>query len=93
MKIRIWDLPLRTFHWLLVITILCSFIAVKIGGNAMTWHALFGYLVIALLSFGVLLVLIMPALLILLRALDPLLSTLKIHFQHQAIAHWVPLQS
>jgi len=51
MKIRIWDLPLRTFHWLLVITILCSFIAVKIGGNAMTWHARFGYLVIALMAF------------------------------------------
>ena len=51
MKIRIWDLPVRTFHWLLVITILGSFITVKIGGNAMTWHARFGYLVIALISF------------------------------------------
>lgn len=51
MKIRIWDLPTRTFHWLLVVTILCSFIAVKIGGNAITWHARFGYLVIALMSF------------------------------------------
>lgn len=51
MKYRIWDLPLRTFHWLLVITVVCSFITVKIGGNAMTWHARFGYLVIALLSF------------------------------------------
>jgi cytochrome b len=51
MKIRIWDLPVRTFHWLLVITILGSFITVKIGGNAMTWHGRFGYLVIALILF------------------------------------------
>jgi cytochrome b len=51
MKFRIWDLPLRTFHWMLVLSILGSFITVKVGGNAMPWHARFGYLVIALMSF------------------------------------------
>jgi cytochrome b len=51
MKTRIWDLPLRTFHWLLVLTVLMSFITVKVGGNAMTWHARFGYLVIGLMIF------------------------------------------
>jgi len=51
MKFRIWDLPLRAFHWLLVLAVLLSFITVKIGGNAMEWHARLGYFVIALLLF------------------------------------------
>jgi cytochrome b len=51
MKFRIWDLPLRVFHWLLVLAVLFSFITVKIGGNAMEWHARLGYFVLALLLF------------------------------------------
>ena len=48
---RIWDLPTRLFHWALVATVLCSFISVKIGGNAMIWHSRFGYVVLALILF------------------------------------------
>lgn len=51
MKIRIWDLPLRLFHWLLVMAVLGSFVSVKLGGNAMIWHGRFGYLVLALIIF------------------------------------------
>lgn len=51
--IRIWDLPIRLFHWLLVICIIGSFITVKIGGNAMNWHALLGYCVLALIIFRI----------------------------------------
>lgn len=51
MKFRIWDLPLRAFHWLLVLGVILSFVTVKIGGNAMEWHARLGYFVIALLLF------------------------------------------
>ena len=51
--IRIWDLPIRLFHWLLVICIISSFITVKIGGNAMEWHARVGYCVLTLIIFRI----------------------------------------
>jgi cytochrome b len=51
MKIRIWDLPLRLFHWLLVMAVIGSFVSVKLGGNAMIWHGRFGYIVLALIFF------------------------------------------
>ena len=53
MKIRIWDLPLRLFHWLLVMAVIGSFVSVKLGGNAMIWHGRFGYLVLALIAFRI----------------------------------------
>ena len=51
MKIRIWDLPTRLFHWLLVMAVIGSFVSVKLGGNAMIWHGRFGYIVLALIFF------------------------------------------
>lgn len=51
--IRVWDLPIRLFHWLLVIGIVLSFITVKIGGNAMEFHARVGYCVLALIVFRI----------------------------------------
>ncbi len=51
--IRVWDLPIRLFHWLLVLCILGSFISVNIGGNAIQWHAYFGYSVLTLLIFRI----------------------------------------
>jgi cytochrome b len=51
--IRVWDLPIRLFHWLLVICIISSFITVKIGGNAMEWHARVGYCVLTLIIFRI----------------------------------------
>ena len=51
--IRVWDLPIRLFHWLLVIGIILSFITVKIGGNAMELHALIGYCILALIIFRI----------------------------------------
>ena len=51
--IRIWDLPIRMFHWLLAACILASFITVNIGGNAMEIHARVGYCVLALIIFRV----------------------------------------
>lgn len=49
--IRVWDLPTRIFHWLLAASVVGSFVTVKIGGDAMNWHARFGYAVLALLLF------------------------------------------
>jgi cytochrome b len=52
-KIRVWDLPIRVFHWLLVSCIIASFITVNIGGNAMQWHGYVGYCALTLILFRV----------------------------------------
>lgn len=49
--IRVWDLPIRLFHWLLVFCIVGSLISVNLGGNAIEWHAYFGYTILTLLIF------------------------------------------
>lgn len=51
--IRVWDLPTRVFHWLLAASVVGSYVTVKIGGDAMDWHARFGDAVLALLLFRV----------------------------------------
>lgn len=53
MRIRIWDLPLRIFHWLLVAAMITAFVTAKIGGNAMVWHGRAGLTIIGLLVFRV----------------------------------------
>ncbi len=50
-RILVWDLPLRLFHWLLVVCVTGSFVSAKIGGNAMVWHGRFGLVVVGLLAF------------------------------------------
>ncbi len=52
--LRIWDLPTRLFHWLLVVCIVGAVICVNIGGNLMQWHAYFGYAALSLVLFRVL---------------------------------------
>lgn len=49
--IRVWDLPIRLFHWLLVLCIAGSLVSVNLGGNAIEWHAYFGYSILSLLIF------------------------------------------
>jgi cytochrome b len=53
-KIRVWDLPLRLFHWTLAALIVVSVVTQNIGGNAMEWHFLSGYAVLALILFRIL---------------------------------------
>ena len=36
--IRVWDLPLRLFHWLLAAAVAAAVITGQIGGNLMIWH-------------------------------------------------------
>ena len=50
-KIRIWDLPTRVFHWLLVLTMLGLFITVNLPGDWMLWHFRCGYAALTLLLF------------------------------------------
>jgi len=51
--IRVWDLPIRVFHWLLVLCIIGSLVSVNLGENAIEWHAYFGYSVLTLLIFRI----------------------------------------
>lgn len=51
--VRVWDLPTRLFHWALVVCIVCSVVSGYVGGNAMVWHARFGYAILALLLFRI----------------------------------------
>lgn len=53
-KVRVWDLPTRLFHWLLVLAVLGLVITGKVGGNAIVWHMRLGLLVGALLLFRLL---------------------------------------
>ena len=50
-KVRVWDLPTRIFHWLLVVGVVGMGVSGTVGGNAMVWHIRFGYAVLALLLF------------------------------------------
>ena len=52
--VRVWDLPTRLFHWLLVLAVIGSVASAKIGGNAMVWHFRCGCVVLALLAFRLL---------------------------------------
>ena len=49
--IRIWDLPTRVFHWVLVLAIAGLMITGEVGGEAMVWHFRLGYTVGSLLIF------------------------------------------
>lgn len=50
-SVRVWDLPLRIFHWLLVVAIVSAVVSGQIGGNLMTWHGRIGILIAGLLGF------------------------------------------
>jgi cytochrome b len=52
-RVRIWDLPTRLFHWGLVVCVTGLVITGNLGGNAMLWHFRFGYCVLSLLLFRV----------------------------------------
>lgn len=53
-KVRVWDLPTRLFHWALAACVIGSVVSAKIGGNAMDWHFRIGYAVLTLLAFRLL---------------------------------------
>jgi cytochrome b len=49
--VRVWDLPTRLFHWMLVLAVISLVITGQIGGQAMVWHFRLGYLAGSLLIF------------------------------------------
>ena len=53
-KVLVWDLPLRLFHWVLVLLVTTSIVTAELGGNAMQIHMLSGYSILTLLLFRIL---------------------------------------
>lgn len=51
--IRVWDLPIRLFHWLLVACIIGSLVSIHLFDSAVELHAYFGYCILTLLVFRV----------------------------------------
>jgi len=52
-KRLVWDLPLRLFHWLIVLSIIGSYTTAKLGVDYMQYHFYFGYFMIAMLIFRI----------------------------------------
>ncbi|MBJ6136153.1 cytochrome b/b6 domain-containing protein [Marinobacter litoralis] len=49
--IRLWDLPTRLFHWLLLLAVTGAVVTIKTGMPE--WHSRFGLFVVGLLSFRI----------------------------------------
>jgi cytochrome b len=52
-RIRIWDLPVRLFHWMLVILMAVSYFSGLAGGDWMKLHFWSGYAILTLLLFRI----------------------------------------
>ena len=50
-RVRVWDLPTRLFHWSLAVCFSGLLITGSVGGAAMAFHFRFGYAMLALLLF------------------------------------------
>lgn len=48
---RLWDLPTRVFHWLLVLAITAAIISGQLGGNLIVWHGRIGIFIVGLIVF------------------------------------------
>lgn len=53
-RIPVWDLPIRLFHWLLVLCVTGGVVTGLVGGNWITVHGWFGLATVGLLTFRLL---------------------------------------
>lgn len=53
-RVKVWDLPLRLFHWLLVGTILLAFVSAEEGSGLGQWHIAAGWVAAILIGFRLL---------------------------------------
>jgi cytochrome b len=53
-RVKVWDAPVRLFHWLLVLLFAFMFFSGKSGSEWLEWHVRAGYAILALLFFRVL---------------------------------------
>lgn len=49
----VWDLPVRLFHWLLVLAVAGSWVTHKLGPEAFAWHKWCGYTTLVLVFFRI----------------------------------------
>ena len=49
----VWDLPLRLWHWVLVLLVITAIVTGKLGGNAAEWHMRSGYAILTLMLFRI----------------------------------------
>lgn len=49
----VWDLPLRLFHWLLVISMVGIYVTGSLGGLWLSWHSHCGVFILALVVFRI----------------------------------------
>nr|WP_294530957.1 cytochrome b/b6 domain-containing protein [uncultured Rhodopila sp.] len=50
-RIKVWDLPVRLFHWAIVVLIVAAWTTQEL--NKMEWHMRVGYAILALLLFRI----------------------------------------
>jgi cytochrome b len=51
--VKVWDAPVRLFHWLLVLLFAFMLLSGKIKGDWMEWHMRSGYAILALVLFRI----------------------------------------
>jgi cytochrome b len=52
-KVRVWDLPVRLFHWTLVVLLVVSYFTGRAGGEWMKFHFWSGYTILTLILFRI----------------------------------------
>lgn len=52
-RLRVWDLPLRAFHWLLAIAIVLALLSAEEGSPLNHWHVLSGWVAAVLVAFRI----------------------------------------
>lgn len=50
-RIRLWDLPTRLFHWLLVLAVIAAVVSGQLGGNLIEVHGKIGLAIVGLITF------------------------------------------
>jgi cytochrome b len=52
--VKVWDLPVRLFHWIITVLFVFQLVTGKVGGDLMPWHKLSGYTILTLILFRIL---------------------------------------
>lgn len=50
-RIKVWDLPLRLFHWSLAVAVIGALVTINSGAAWIEWHGRFGLAVVGLIAF------------------------------------------
>jgi len=51
--VTVWDLPLRLFHWAMVVSVASCYATGNLGGHWLEWHVFIGTFVFSLLCFRI----------------------------------------